>query len=219
MLILKIITLFLSAIGINVAIANSVAKLDDTERWRYSLLIAEAAEENDIDPMLVTAIMWNESDFRNLAVNRTKDYGLMQVHWQKMGRNEHWLRGLTKKDLMIPEVNIPAGVQELAYWKKVCKSRGHTAKQHFWWSHYKWGNVVRSDRYQRRILRRYKKLNRSQYSETDRETPRRRRPPAHREDEQRVDRQMPRYEAGVSVVAMHKHWMRILNPTAGVHEL
>jgi hypothetical protein len=203
MLILKLIMVFLSALEVDAAIANAGVKLDDDKRWRYASLISEAADEHGIDPMLVAAVMWNESDFRNLAVNKTRDFGLMQVHWQKMGRNEHWLRGLTKKDLMVPEINIAAGVQELAYWKKVCKGRGHTTKQHFWWSHYKWGNVVKSDRYQRRILRRYKKLNRSKHRETDAETPLRRRSPSRRQDEPRADRQMPRHEAGVSVVALH----------------
>lgn len=205
MAIIKIITLMFMTMEVSVSIEASDAapNLSDADRWKYSHLIVTAADEHGMDPLLVTAIMWNESDFRNLAVNKTKDYGVMQVHWQKMGRTEHWLDGLTKKDLMVPEINIPAGVEELAFWMNVCRKRGHSSDDHSWVGHYKWGNVVRSDRYERRIHRRLNKLNRAKPSETYEETPRRRGPSARRTDERRADRQMPRLEAGVSIVAMH----------------
>jgi len=205
MIILKTIVVLLMSIRVSAAIDDSQAAtaLSEEDRWQYSLLIAKASNDNNMDPLLIAAVMWNESDFRNLTVNRTKDYGLMQVHWQKMGRGEGWLSGVTKDDLLVPEINIPVGVRELVFWRKTCRKRGHKASEHFWVSHYKWGNVVRSDRYERRILRRYRKLIRSQSREANAETTRRRSASARRSDERRANGQVSRSETGVSVVALY----------------
>lgn len=198
---------FINAIIIALGLASSIGdtqsggKLGTEKQLEYSAYIMDASGAHEMDPFLVAAVMWNESDFRNLVVNRTKDYGVMQVHWQKMGRNEHWLRGLTKKDLMDPETNIWAGVEELAYWRSVCRRRGHTADQHSWLGHYKWGNVVRSRRYERRILRKQRKLLRNR--ENSKDNTLRGGPQARRGDERGIGRQVSRLTPNVSVVAVH----------------
>lgn len=185
----------------SIGATQSGAKLDIETQLEYSAYIVEAADAHEMDPFLVAAVMWNESDFRNLAVNRTKDYGVMQVHWQKMGINEHWLRGVTKKDLMDPEANIWAGVEELAHWRSVCRKKGHRSDQHSWLGHYKWGNVVRSRRYEGRVLRKQRKLLRN--SEDRKDNTLRGGPQAHRGGERGAGRQVSRLTPNVSVVAMH----------------
>ena len=160
-LILKLAGQMVLAMELQAAIAMAAPRLkisseaQQPTRFEYAFHMVQAAEENDIDPFLVAAVMWHESDFRNVTVKRTKDYGLMQLHWQ----NARWLKGLTKKDLMKPSVNIHAGARAMAYFRRLC-ARRHNG-QHNWWGHYKYGNVVRSRRYDRKINWRYQKLLRS----------------------------------------------------------
>jgi hypothetical protein len=142
----------LTVAKLNAAIAVHSPHLSDVERIEYSAYIVMAAKENNIDPFLVAAVMWHESWFTNIPRNRTNDYGLMQLHWQKVP----WLEGLTKQDLMIPRINIYAGVRELAYLRKFCRHRRDG--DHEWWSHYKWGVVVPSTEYGLKILFKYKAL-------------------------------------------------------------
>lgn len=127
------------------------------KRFEYSFLMVEAADKHGIDPYLVAAVMWVESNFLNHGPNSTWDYGLMQVHWQKAP----WMKGITRKDLGNPAINIRVGVAELAAWRAICRRRGHRASSHNWWGHYQQGNVIKSKRYDRAVNRRYRKLLRS----------------------------------------------------------
>lgn len=138
-----------------------------TERcFEYAFYMVAAGEETGVDPWLMAAVMWHESRFKNLSRNRTNDYGLMQVHWQKLNVRvgETWLVGLSRADLLDPQKNILAGARELAHKRRFCRRRGHSQDDHYWWGHYKWGIVVRSPKYGRRILLRFKKLQRSRDS-------------------------------------------------------
>jgi soluble lytic murein transglycosylase-like protein len=133
----------------------------DSTRLTYSIFIVQAAEANKLDPYLVAAVMWHESDFRNLPKNATDDYGLMQVHWQRLNPKygEDWLVGLTRQDLMDPRINVFAGARELAHYKRFCTASGH---QHHWWVHYLSGpDKLGPTPYGRKVNWRYKKLIRS----------------------------------------------------------
>ena len=163
--ILELLTIAVMAMEVNTAIATTnadkYAKLTAEQRFEYSFWIAEASHQNGLDPLLVTAVMWHESDFRNLPKNRTSDYGLMQVHWQRLNpeHGERWLVGLTPHDLMDPKTNIHAGAQELAHYKRLCQRRRH---KHHWWVHYLSGpDKLGPTPYGNRVNWRYKKLQRT----------------------------------------------------------
>lgn len=171
---MTIITLFqilAMTLEVNAAIADTGAdyhaKIDAQTRMEYSYYIASASHEHGLDPLLVAAVVWHESNYRNLPVNATNDRGLIQVHWQRLNpaRGEDWLVGLTKADLMAPRINIHAGCRELAYYKQLCKSRGH---KHRWWSHYRYGpGGAKSTPYGRRVWGRFKKLERTRLRRGD----------------------------------------------------
>lgn len=124
----------------------------------YSIHIVEASIETGLDPHLIAAVMWKESDFRNLPRSPTDDYGLMQVHWQPRVK---WLRGLTPEDLMDPRTNVLVGARELEAARRFCLGKGHSQDDHYWWGHYKWGLVVRSPKYAQNVLWRHRALSRS----------------------------------------------------------
>jgi len=162
----KIIGLLAAASQLSVAIettgADRAASLTPQQRLEYSLYIVDASRRYGLDPYLVAAVIWHESDFRNLPRNSTNDYGLMQVHWQRLNPRvgETWLDGLAPADLMDPRKNILAGVAELAYYKGFCQRRGHS---HHWWSHYLHGpDKLGPTKYGQKVNWRYKKLSRSQ---------------------------------------------------------
>jgi soluble lytic murein transglycosylase-like protein len=153
------------ACEVNTAIAatnaDHYAKIDAATRMEYSFYIAEASHAHGLDPLLVTAVAWHESNFRNLDRNATNDYGLMQVHWQRLSpaKGEDWLVGLKPRDLLDPRTNIHAGCRELAYYRDLCKARKH---RHRWWSHYRYGpSTVGPTPYGRRVWVRFKKLEKT----------------------------------------------------------
>jgi hypothetical protein len=139
--------------------AKITKHLTDAKRFAYASYIAEASVAHGVDPYLVAAVIYTESRFTNLRVNKTRDYGLMQVHWQR-GWKAPWLKGLKRKDLYDPRTNIAAGTHELAYVRAFCKKRGHgrwvkggVARRHNWWAHYLFGVVVKKRWYDMRIER------------------------------------------------------------------
>ena len=128
------------------------AKLSSATRFQYALFFEMAGEETRIDPFLLAAVAWHESDLENLAPNASNDIGLMQVHWQPMQTpGETWLLGLTKTELKDPYKNILAGARELAHDREFCRRLHHSGAAHDWWSHYRFGVVVPSNRYGRAI--------------------------------------------------------------------
>lgn len=144
----KAVGVALVAMGLSGSISSVTPHLEAGTRWRYSVYIATAAELEHVDPYLVAAVMWHESDFQNVARNETNDYGLMQVHWQPQ---ERWLSGLHPADLMDPWTNILAGVRELAALRRYCRLRDPVGAHH-WVGHYKYGVVVLSQRYGKIVL-------------------------------------------------------------------
>jgi soluble lytic murein transglycosylase-like protein len=170
--VLEFLTIITMALEVHTAIATTnadkYAKLTPEQRVEYSYYIAEASHKNGLDPLLVTAVMWHESGFRNLSVNKTNDRGLMQVHWQRLNpkRGEDWLVGLTRKDLMDPRINIHAGARELAHYKQFCKRRKYQkGHKHHWWVHYLSGpDKLGPTPYGRRVNWRYRKLSRTRSS-------------------------------------------------------
>jgi Transglycosylase SLT domain len=77
----------------------------------YGELIHEKAEKYDVDPLLVAAVIEQESRFRRKAISPVGARGLMQL----MPRTGRWMGA---RDLYDPEQNIDAGVKYIKYLNK-----------------------------------------------------------------------------------------------------
>jgi soluble lytic murein transglycosylase len=87
---------------------------------RYEPLIQAAAAEHDIDPDLVRAVIWRESDFNPEARGLAGEFGLMQV---TPGAGQEWakaekIENFRPTDLLDPRTNILAGSWYLARARK-----------------------------------------------------------------------------------------------------
>ena len=124
----------------------------------YTSAIVNATESRDVDPLLVVAFIHVETGGRweSNLVSPSNDYGLMQTHVSRTTNREFVGR---EKDLLDPAINIEVGVTMLVYWKeyhaKHCKGAAHK-----WWAHYKWGVLVKNNKYSRKVYRVYSRLKR-----------------------------------------------------------
>jgi hypothetical protein len=120
-------------------LAETICALKDKLRWRgaswspsYCQMIAQgilsSSAKYDIPPVLLLAVMINESDLNENAVNTTmkdgavyaKDSGLMGIRCilDAQGKCTNGpVRGMTWKALMDPLKNIEVGARELARWR------------------------------------------------------------------------------------------------------
>lgn len=155
---LSFVASLITAANLSSAIEPNSKHLTEEERFEWSYYMVEAGRQYAVDPYFVAAHAWHESNWTNLDRNATNDYGVMQVHWQRLSTNEHWLDGLTTQDLMDPRTNIFAGVQELAHLRQFCASLRHS--DHYWWAHSKWGVVVGSRAYDQAVFWQYLELRR-----------------------------------------------------------
>ena len=83
---------------------------------QHDALIREVAAENQIDPMLVKAVVWRESSFDSHKYGSAGERGLMQV---TEGAAKEWAQGRRVQDfqpeeLFDPQVNVRAGTWYLA---------------------------------------------------------------------------------------------------------
>lgn len=88
--------------------------IDDT---RFAREIAEAARQNGLDPMLVRAVVFQESRFDPFARGRAGEAGLMQI--LPSGAATEWARANGKPtpgvtELLNPETNLTVGCWYLA---------------------------------------------------------------------------------------------------------
>lgn len=82
---------------------------------RFDQLIVEAARKANLDPRLITAVVWKESRFDPHALEQAGGIGLMQVT-PVAGREwaEATDRSFEVSDLFDPEINLAAGCWYLA---------------------------------------------------------------------------------------------------------
>lgn len=84
--------------------------LDITKALQYSHLIESYSDEFDIDPLWVTAMVRQESEFDEKAISNHGAIGLMQI--LPSTAKEF---GVSKDQLYDPEINLYTGVRYLAY--------------------------------------------------------------------------------------------------------
>lgn len=78
---------------------------------KYEEIITEQANLYDLDPYLISAVIWAESRYKETAVSRSGAIGLMQL----MPETGQWVAGKMKikdfkeEDLFDPETNIKLG--------------------------------------------------------------------------------------------------------------
>ena len=77
-------------------------------------LILQYSDQYNIDPVLVAAVIQNESSFNTKAVGPVGEVGLMQL------RPEYFPQ-YSKQQLFNPKVNIRLGVEHLSRIKMSCK--------------------------------------------------------------------------------------------------
>lgn len=91
----------------------------------YKSLVFEAAEENNLDPYLLCAIIYEESKFDSEAVSRQGAKGLMQI----MPHTGEWIASnfandkFALEDLYDPQINIKYGSWYLARLKEEFDNR------------------------------------------------------------------------------------------------
>lgn len=91
----------------------------------FDSIIAAAGARNGIDPALVKAVIWRESNFRPLAIGSKGEIGLMQV-MPKFALKDWAVANKVKTPsdgaLSNPEMNIEVGswylARALRYWRK-----------------------------------------------------------------------------------------------------
>ncbi|MCK9596198.1 transglycosylase SLT domain-containing protein [Candidatus Pacearchaeota archaeon] len=115
-----------------------------------SIILKETNIYNDINPLVVAAIIWHESHLNPKAIGpNKKDIGLMQISYI-------WVKE-TKNDLKNPEINIKVGISILNYWKNE-RTKSHSKN---YLAHYAAGNSPEKKHFlfQKKIINKAKKFN------------------------------------------------------------
>lgn len=101
--------------------------------------IFQLCEENNVDPVLIFAMVETESGFNPNCVSRTNDYGLMQIN----KCNHRWLKAQYDVDNFLdPRQNLLCGVSMIAAHLKnnngdltkalMCYNQGSTGAKKLW---------------------------------------------------------------------------------------
>lgn len=135
----------------------------------YAEWIHAESARHQIDPLLVTAIIYRESRFRSRTVSK-HNYGLTQFRVTRTCHSKWYGR---EREVLAPQRNIRLGVAELAKWRRYhqrrCGSVSGNANgsralvsvnsaMHPWWAHYQFGIKVLHLRPAKRIDRVYQML-------------------------------------------------------------
>ena len=88
----------------------------------YDAMIADAARKNGVDPLLLKAVVWRESEFHPHKTGTSGERGLMQV--REAAANDwaraHKVETFTPTDLFSPRMNLEIGAwylkQALNHW-------------------------------------------------------------------------------------------------------
>lgn len=106
----RVLTIILGA-TLLFAVANAVLILRSPNEHKYDPHIMNVVRQYPIDPHIVRAVIWRESDFNPTVLGKAQERGLMQVtptagrEWAKAAKVENF----HEDDLYDPYTNIKAG--------------------------------------------------------------------------------------------------------------
>ncbi len=126
---LVLVLLFAAALAVAAALYRSDDPLYTAAEWlsfgryrQYDEMIGDAAQKNGVDPLLLKAIVWRESQFHPQKTGASGERGLMQVSeaaaqdWARTHRSETF----RMSDLFSPRMNLEIGSwylkQKLTRW-------------------------------------------------------------------------------------------------------
>jgi soluble lytic murein transglycosylase-like protein len=124
----------------------------------FAPYFVEMGIKYQLDPLLIAAVAYHESQFDPRVVSRTNDYGLMQIHVGRRFNKKYIGREYL---LLDPRRNIMLGAKLMKMWRTIHHRRckGH---HHHWLNHYNQGTNISSKkwhrRYAARVMRIYDKL-------------------------------------------------------------
>ncbi len=84
--------------------------------YRYDAMIQDVARKHKVDPLLVKAVVWRESEFHTHKVGGVGERGLMQVgeaaaaDWVRVNK----IQSFVPTDLFSPRTNLEVGTWYLA---------------------------------------------------------------------------------------------------------
>lgn len=113
-----LLLLFAAACAAAIVLARSDDPLYTAQEWlsfgryqRYDTMIADAARQNGVDPLLLKAVVWRESEFHPHKTGGSGERGLMQVReaaandWVRV----HKVETFQPTDLFSPRMNLEIG--------------------------------------------------------------------------------------------------------------
>lgn len=115
---LLIALLFAAAVGAGVVLYLEPDPLYTVAKWmslgrfsRYDGIINDVARKHGVDPLLIKAVVWRESEFRPEKVGSSGERGLMQV---SEGAASDWahankVQDFAPTDLFAPRMNLEIG--------------------------------------------------------------------------------------------------------------
>ncbi len=123
--VLKLLICMLLAVGVGTAYMTmrsgdafyTAHELLSPQRFQqYDVLIRAVATQNDIDPMLVKAVVWRESRFDPQKFGGAGERGLMQVSEKAAAEwaQQNHVPNFRVEELFDPKVNLQAGTWYLA---------------------------------------------------------------------------------------------------------
>lgn len=121
------------------------------DRVREALLatvIAEEGQRNDVDPLLIAAVIFRESSFNMKAIGKKGERGLMQLlpHGSALADYPH----LAPSALESPRLNIALGTRHMARVRAVCGASAGSPL--LWLSVYNGTQKCRPTRYSRAVI-------------------------------------------------------------------
>lgn len=134
-------------------ITQVAPRLDKATVELYTETILGLSKQYEIDPVLIMAMIWQESRFQHDAISGKGARGLLQI----MPRTGSWL-GVHPDDLFDPVINLQAGIKYLDLLQKKYGDRRLSIIAYNQGE----GNVDRNryhDGYYTKVMTHYKKMN------------------------------------------------------------
>lgn len=129
-------------------------ELDDETARHYSELIVSNSKLYDFDPVLITAMTWQESRFNTKAVSKSGARGLLQM----MPSTAKWFK-VTKEQLFNPDINIPTCIRFLADLRERLDGNKKLFISAYFWGETKVNKGKYTLDYYNGVMRHYERMN------------------------------------------------------------